>query len=138
MPIALASRSSLSKFGTISAQTYLRRSPISPGVPTYGELLSSASSGCGAMFFPYALMMMSFLRSVIFRNPSLSSSPISPVRQHPSASIACAVRAAREDLAVRGDLHLDALDDFPDRADLARRRRVRADHRRRLGQSIAL
>ena len=57
-------------------------------------------------------MMMSFLRSVILRNPSASISPMSPVWNHPSASIACAVassivpvalhdvRAAREDLAV--------------------------------------
>ena len=42
------------------------------------------------MFFPYALMMMSFLRSVMRRNPS-SNTPMSPVWNHPSGSIACDV-----------------------------------------------
>ena len=36
-------------------------------------------------------MMMSFLRSVILRKPSVSISPMSPVWNQPSASMACAV-----------------------------------------------
>ena len=95
-------------------------------------------------------MMMSFLRSVILRKPSASISPMSPVWNQPSASMACArglgvvpvalhdVRSAREDLAVLGDLHLDAGNDRADRADAALVRRVDGDDRRGLGEAVAL
>jgi hypothetical protein len=43
------------------------------------------------MFFPPAVTIRSFLRSVIVRNPSLSITPMSPVWNHPPASIASAV-----------------------------------------------
>ena len=45
----------------------------------------------GDMFLPAALMISSFLRSMIVRNPSSSIRPMSPVRSHPSASIVSAV-----------------------------------------------
>ena len=56
----------------------------------YLLVLSALSIGCGAMFFPPAVTMMSFLRSVMARNPSRSS-PMSPVWNHPSESIASRV-----------------------------------------------
>src|SRR5437870_5947993 len=40
----------------------------------------------GAMFMPPAVTMMSFLRSVMKRNPSASSRPMSPVWNHPLGS----------------------------------------------------
>src|SRR5467141_2544390 len=49
------------------------------------------SIGCGATNLPPAVLIRSFLRSVILRYPSASSSPISPVWNQPSASIASAV-----------------------------------------------
>ena len=65
-------------------------------------------------------MISSFLRSTIFRKPSSSNSPMSPVCSQPSASIASAVfsgcvavaehheLAADEHLAVVAERHLDA------------------------------
>ena len=50
-----------------------------------------ASMLAGDMFLPAALMMISFLRSTIRRNPSSSIDPMSPVWSQPSASIASAV-----------------------------------------------
>ena len=100
----------------------------SPPGDTYLLVLISFSIGCGAMFLPPAVTMMSFLRSVMRRKPS-SSAPMSPVWNQPSASIASArrvrvvvvalhdVRAAREDLAVGGDPDLDARHRLAHRAD---------------------
>ena len=60
--------------------------------PINGEaVLSSASMFAGDMFLPAALMISSFLRSTILRNPSSSSSPMSPVCSQPSSSIVSAV-----------------------------------------------
>ena len=39
------------------------------------------------MFLPPAVMMMSFLRPVMERNPSLSITPMSPVWSHPSTIV---------------------------------------------------
>ena len=50
------------------------------------ELLSAASMFAGDMFLPAALMISSFLRSTIFRKPSSSNSPMSPVSRKPSSS----------------------------------------------------
>ena len=47
----------------------------------------------GEMFLPPAVMMRSFLRSVIVRKPLSSSSPTSPVCSQPSASNVAAVAA---------------------------------------------
>jgi hypothetical protein len=74
---------------------------------------------CGATFLPPAVTMMSFLRSVMRRKPSASMTPMSPVWNQPSASMASAWRralvvaahhaaAADEELAVGGDLDLGA------------------------------
>ncbi len=41
--------------------------------------------GCGAIFFPPDVTISSFLRSVIFKNPSSSISPMSPVMKNPSS-----------------------------------------------------
>ena len=76
--------------GTISIDGNLRLSPIMTACATYLLVLTLFSIGCGAMFFPPAVTMMSFLRSVMARKPSRSS-PMSPVWNQPSASIASRV-----------------------------------------------
>ena len=87
-------------------------SPIITAWLTYLFVLILFSIGCGAMFLPPAVTMMSFLRSVIARKPSRSS-PMSPVWNQPLGvdrfggrrglvEVALHdVRSAREDLAVR-------------------------------------
>ena len=51
----------------------------------------NSSISDGVMFSPPAVMMMSFLRSVMNRNPSLSTWPTSPVYRNPSSSRASVV-----------------------------------------------
>ena len=46
---------------------------------------------CGATFFPPAVTMMSFFRSVMRTYPAASISPMSPECSQPSGSIAPAV-----------------------------------------------
>ena len=62
----------------------LRRSPITTASLISGCSLSPDSSGLGATFLPPAVMMMSFLRPVMCRNPSASNSPRSPEYSQPS------------------------------------------------------
>ena len=63
-------------------------SPIAIAWPISGPAaFSLASMFAGDMFLPAALMMSSFLRSTIFRKPSSSNSPTSPVWSQPSSSI---------------------------------------------------
>lgn len=57
----------------------------------YGEAFSAFSSSDGATFLPPAVMIRSFIRSVIRRWVPSTSSPTSPVRNQPSASIIRAV-----------------------------------------------
>ncbi len=52
-----------------------------------GHCLRSFSMLAGVRFLPPAVMMMSFLRPVILRKPSSSSSPTSPVSSQPSISV---------------------------------------------------
>ena len=49
----------------------------------------------GAMYLPPDVLTRSFLRSVIVRYPSASSSPTSPVRKKPSSVNAAAVSSGR-------------------------------------------
>ena len=55
---------------------------------------SRSSSTAGATFLPPAVTRISFLRPVIFRKPSLSSSPRSPVWKKPSESMASFVASS--------------------------------------------
>ena len=48
---------------------------------------SRSSSTAGATFLPAAVMMRSFFRPVMARNPSSSRAPVSPVCSQPSSSI---------------------------------------------------
>ena len=57
--------------------------------------LNCAEIADGATYLPCDVLNMSFLRSVIRRKPSASSSPISPVWNQPSGSIASAVASGR-------------------------------------------
>jgi hypothetical protein len=57
--------------------------------------LIAFSIGCGATFFPPAVTIRSFLRSVMRRNPSPSTSPMSPVWNQPSGSQLSAVASGR-------------------------------------------
>ena len=103
--------------------------------PISSDSLSAASMFLGAMFLPPAVMMISFLRPVIVRKPSLSNAPRSPEHSQPSLSVsavACGllvvaeehVGAAHQDLAVLGDLDLEPGQRRPDRADLGLARQV--------------
>ncbi len=82
--------SSCSQFGTMSTLGNLRLSPIMTAWLTYLLVLMRFSIGCGATFLPPAVTMRSFLRSVIERKSSRSS-PMSPVWNQPSASMASRV-----------------------------------------------
>ena len=53
-----------------------------------------SSSTAGATFLPPAVTMSSFLRPVMRTKPSSSISPMSPVWNQPSASIASVVAAS--------------------------------------------
>ena len=64
---------------------------FSPGLFTSGDSLIAASMFLGEMFFPPAVMMISFLRPVMERNPSASMDPMSPLCSQPSASTASRV-----------------------------------------------
>src|SRR5436190_1157829 len=62
----------------------------------YGQIdLNMPSTWVGATYLPPEVLMRSFLRSVIRRYPSASSSPMSPVRKYPSAVNAAAVSSGR-------------------------------------------
>ncbi len=50
---------------------------------------------CGATYLPPEVLIRSFLRSVMRRNPSASISPMSPVWNQPSGSHASAVASGR-------------------------------------------
>ena len=75
----------------ISAAGYGLRSPITIACDTNLDVLRSFSRFCGAMFFPPAVTMMSFLRSVIVTNPSSSIDAMSPERSQPSSPSTSAV-----------------------------------------------
>ena len=104
----------------ISAAMYGLRSPTTSACETIVCAFSSFSRFCGATFLPPAVTMMSFLRSVITRNPSSSRWPTSPVCTKPSSSSTSRVASgvvvvagedgvrADQDLAVLGDPDLDA------------------------------
>ena len=93
-----------------------------------GDFFSSFSIGCGAAFLPPARTIRSFLRSVIARKPSVVELPdvagVEPAlrvdrlgRRLRLVVVALHdVRAAGQDLAVGGDLDLDARDRPADRA----------------------
>ena len=68
------------------ADRNLRPSPTTIASLMYGDALSSFSSCEGEMFLPPAVMMMSFIRSVILRCVPSTHSPTSPVRSHPSSA----------------------------------------------------
>ena len=64
--------------------------------PAYGQMpLNAAAIADGATYLPCEVLNMSFLRSVIRRKPSASSSPMSPVWNQPSGSSASAVASGR-------------------------------------------
>ena len=58
---------------------------------TNGDVFRAFSNSDGEMFFPPDVMMMSFMRSVIFTWVPSIHSPTSPVWSQPSASTAAAV-----------------------------------------------
>src|SRR4030095_17238347 len=84
IPFNLQYDSSCSQTGTINAAGNLRSAPINTTWFTKREPLIACSIGCGEMYLPAEVLHNSFLRSVIRRNPSLSSVPISPVLNQPS------------------------------------------------------
>ncbi len=73
------------------AVRYLRLSPMTTASLTKGEVFREFSISDGEMFLPPAVMMMSLMRSTIFRCVPSTHSPTSPVCSQPSASIVSAV-----------------------------------------------
>ena len=62
----------------------------------YGHTALNMPSMCdGAMYLPPDVLTRSFLRSVMRRKPSGSSTPMSPVRKKPSSVKQAAVSSAR-------------------------------------------
>src|SRR3972149_5354679 len=86
MPFCSAHFPTSSAERVMRAVRYFRRSPYTKAWLTNLSFFSKFSIFWGATFFPPDVTMMSFFRSVIRRNPSESSSPMSPVCNHPSAS----------------------------------------------------
>jgi hypothetical protein len=87
----LRPRLEASKFGTTRAAGKFRRLPIITTSVKNLSVLRRFSMGWGAMFLPPEVTMMSFLRSVMTRQPSGSTKPMSPVWSQPSPSITSAV-----------------------------------------------
>ena len=108
------------------------------------------SMGCGATYLPPEVLNSSFLRSVMRRYPSSSSvadvAGLEPavfgedLARRVGLVVVAAhdVGAARLDLAVRGDAHLDVADGAADRADAIVFQAVDGDDGRGLGQPVAL
>ncbi len=93
--------------------------------------------------------MRSFFRSVMRRQPSSSSWPMSPVWSQPPSSAsrgrlgqvvvaAHDAAAAQQDLAVRGDAHLGPREGWPDGPDARSRRPVAEARGRGLGEAVSL
>ena len=131
--------------------TKLRACPITTTCDTYGQMaLNSPSMWVGAMYLPPDVLIRSFLRSVIFRKPSASTSPMSPVLKKPSAVkqfdglVGQVVVAphdghpAQLDLAVLGDAHLEVAHRPAHRAELEVVRQVDERAGGRLGEAVAL
>ncbi len=93
LPDSLRASSSLVSSMVSSAERCLRASPMTTAWLTTEMLLSLPSITCGAMFSPPAVMMRSFLRSVIFKKP-FSIFPMSPECSQPSSSSASEVAAS--------------------------------------------
>ena len=80
-------------WATVSGSSMIRHernrrcSPITTASEMNGENLSWFSISEGVTFLPPAVMMMSFMRSVIRRKPSLSTIPTSPVWSQPSTIV---------------------------------------------------
>jgi len=86
-PWSWSSLRAVSSFTVISTDRYFRLSPWTIAWLIRGNVLRLFSRFCGATFFPPAVTMMSFLRSVIRTKPEGSISPMSPECSHPSGSI---------------------------------------------------
>ena len=118
---------------------------------------SGRSTSSGKTLSPSGVTIISFLRPRMNRRPSASFSPMSPVCSQPSSSrvrpapgsripdprslLVVARRdvlAADENLAVVGDLHLDAGDRLADRSRVRLERVIHRDDRRGFGQAVAL
>ena len=75
----------------MSATGYGRRSPCTITWLINGSAFRRFSMFWGAMFMPPAVTIRSFLRSVMKRNPSSSTRPMSPVWNQPLGSNTSAV-----------------------------------------------
>ena len=134
----------------ISAAMNGRASPTTTAWLIKGCARRRSSSGAGATFLPAAVTMSSFLRPVIRRKPSSSSSPTSPVRNHPSSSNVSAVAASLRQypwntcgplarISPSSAMRIDvAASGRADRAGLPGVGTVDGEGRARLGQAVAL
>ncbi|OQC22555.1 MAG: hypothetical protein BWX71_02384 [Deltaproteobacteria bacterium ADurb.Bin072] len=69
----------------MSAERYFRLSPMTATCSTYFDAFRLFSMFWGEIFLPPEVTMRSLMRPVILRYPSLSISPMSPVRKNPSS-----------------------------------------------------
>ncbi len=90
-PPCFAQASRASKSGTTRTAAKLRLLPIITASATNLFVFRRFSMGWGAMFLPPAVTMMSFLRSVMLGSRRRPATPMSPVWNQPSVSIASAV-----------------------------------------------
>jgi hypothetical protein len=80
----------------IRATQYLRASPNTSMWLAYGHIaMNRPSIAGGTTYLPLEVLNISLSRPVIRRNPSASSSPLSPVRSQPSGVNASAVLSGR-------------------------------------------
>ena len=148
MPRAFAHAGATSPSSVSSATTNLRRSPKASAWPISGFATSTFSTAAGEMFSPPEVMISSFFRSTTADEPVgvdgadvAGVQPAVVVEQRRGllgqVQVAGRVqRAAGEDLAVVGDLHLDAGHRPADGAEPERGRRVRGERAGRLGHPV--
>ena len=88
-PLLASHVGSISGSRVISAAMNGFWSPTTTTWPTIGFARIGSSSTAGATFLPPAVTMISFFRPVIFKNPSASNEPMSPVLNQPSSNASC-------------------------------------------------
>ncbi|MNI32785.1 hypothetical protein D3C73_867070 [compost metagenome] len=94
IPFWFAHLDSTSNAGTIKAPGNFLFSPKTMTCPINVDSMSLFSMDWGAIYFPPAVLNISFFRSVIFRKPSDVISPISPVLKKPLSSKASFVASS--------------------------------------------
>ena len=146
--VLLAQSSRWAKAGAMTTAGKRRLSPMTAASLMSGLALSEPSMGCGAMNFPPEVLIRSFLRSVMERNPSAVDvadvSGLEPSILEGVGGFGGHVPVAPEnrwtvdeDLAVFRDVHFEIGKDFADGAELVCGRIVEGDDGGSFGESVA-